>query len=427
MDTIVNAVVNHGTQYPWNDPAKRAPEKLKEKLSHELLRPHLAQLPAFLGEGVLQAPAHTAGIVYLLHAQAQGGLQGVLPVVQQVLEHGDQDQLRAVEPELQVVVRVYTKLLEGRQLLQALPGLRRAVELVRQPETLTMLHVDFVKACVNARHHAYAKPVVDMEIYDVSRAMAASPSNGVEEFLIYFYYSALIAVVLGEYRAAVRRFLTILTTPSTALSNIQADAYKRYVLCSLILHGEPQPLPSYVMPIISRLAQVKTYATAIAEAYKKDAAAVRSALEEHEDVLRREKTMGLAKHALAVVPRHKIRALTQTYVTLSLAEIGIAAGLDAASCEALLCNMIARGEVGATIDQQAQMVRFDEKRLVDTPQMAALLDERMARLLAIAKRIQQSERDAEVVLASATRDERGRATGDPSSLAFMGHPLTMDS
>lgn len=43
-----------------------------------------------------------------------------------------------------------------------------------------------------------------------------------------------------------------LTTQSMAVSHIMLEAYKKYVLVSLILHGKVLPLPKYTSQVVSR-------------------------------------------------------------------------------------------------------------------------------------------------------------------------------
>lgn len=57
-------------------------------------------------------------------------------------------------------------------------------------------------------------------------------------------------------------FLTLpcqaITTPAMAVSHIMLEAYKKYILVSLILHGKVQPLPKYTSQIVGRFIKVKT-------------------------------------------------------------------------------------------------------------------------------------------------------------------------
>lgn len=43
-----------------------------------------------------------------------------------------------------------------------------------------------------------------------------------------------------------------------AVSHIMLEAYKKYILVSLILHGKVQPLPKYTSQIVGRFIKVGT-------------------------------------------------------------------------------------------------------------------------------------------------------------------------
>lgn len=49
-----------------------------------------------------------------------------------------------------------------------------------------------------------------------------------------------------------------ITTPAMAVSHIMLEAYKKYILVSLILHGKVQPLPKYTSQIVGRFIKVST-------------------------------------------------------------------------------------------------------------------------------------------------------------------------
>ncbi len=42
-----------------------------------------------------------------------------------------------------------------------------------------------------------------------------------------------------------------------AVSHIMLEAYKKYILVSLILHGKVQPLPKYTSQIVGRFIKVR--------------------------------------------------------------------------------------------------------------------------------------------------------------------------
>merc|ERR1740139_1196558 len=87
--------------------------------------------------------------------------------------------------------------------------------------------------------------VLDQPIYDISaeNPQFTSPQMTPQIFLCYYYYGALIRIGRKEYPQAMQLLLVALTCPASCLSAIQSDAYKKYALLSLKVHGELQQLP----------------------------------------------------------------------------------------------------------------------------------------------------------------------------------------
>lgn len=57
-------------------------------------------------------------------------------------------------------------------------------------------------------------------------------------FLLYYYYGGMIYAALKNYDRALYFFEVAITTPALAVSHIMLEAYKKYILVSLILHGK---------------------------------------------------------------------------------------------------------------------------------------------------------------------------------------------
>jgi COP9 signalosome complex subunit 3 len=69
--------------------------------------------------------------------------------------------------------------------------------------------------------------------------------SGVEplDFLQYFYYSGLVFIGMKQYAKALESFQMVLTIPTMSLSAVQLEAFKKYVLVCLLVHGEVLPSP----------------------------------------------------------------------------------------------------------------------------------------------------------------------------------------
>jgi COP9 signalosome complex subunit 3 len=72
-----------------------------------------------------------------------------------------------------------------------------------------------------------------------------------------------------------------------------------------------------------------------------------------------DRNAGLVKQVLASLPARTIQRLTQTYLTLSLADIARAAGLAGpAEAEQVILRMVAHRQVFARINDRDGMVTF---------------------------------------------------------------------
>ena len=87
---------------------------------------------------------------------------------------------------------------------------------------------------------------------------------------------------------------------------------------------------------------------------------VQKAVEKHRGVLQRDNNYGLVKQVLEAVYSRNIQRLTQTFVTLSLSDIGEQVKLGGADqAKKRVLEMIERNMIVATIDEQMGMVSFD--------------------------------------------------------------------
>lgn len=80
------------------------------------------------------------------------------------------------------------------------------------------------------------------------------------------------------------------------------------------------------------------------------------ALEKHRSVLEADKNFGLGKQLIPSLSKRVIQRLTQTYLTLSLDDLAVKGGVGDA--QAVLLEMIEKGEIHAKISQKDKMVAF---------------------------------------------------------------------
>lgn len=77
------------------------------------------------------------------------------------------------------------------------------------------------------------------------------------------------------------------------------------------------------------------------------------------ELLKEDENYGIAKQVLNHLTKHRMKDLTNTYITLSLTDIANQIGLpDSNAVENILFQMISFNEINASIDKNNDMVRF---------------------------------------------------------------------
>lgn len=158
---------------------------------------------------------------------------------------------------------------------RALKGIGQMCKAIRKlqshPGQLTQLHATLCQLCLMTKCLKPALQFLDIEINKINR------ENGnfdVKYFLLYYYYGGMIYAALKQWERALYFFEAALSPPSMAISMIMVEAYKKYVLVSLILNGKVSPLPKYTSSIVTR------FNKSLSPPYKKLA----QAYEQHDSV-----------------------------------------------------------------------------------------------------------------------------------------------
>lgn len=59
-----------------------------------------------------------------------------------------------------------------------------------------------------------------------------------KSFLQYYYYGGMVYAAVKNYERALYFFEIVITTPAMTVSHIMLEAYKKYILISLIINGK---------------------------------------------------------------------------------------------------------------------------------------------------------------------------------------------
>lgn len=289
---------------------------------------------------------------------------------------------------------------------------------------LTTLHTDFLQVCLAAKAFKAASAVAAVDVYDVDgdeRVFSA------EDYARYWLYAGMVAIGLKQWARALEALRNCVTTPAMALSAVVVEAYKKFVLVSLISKGAVAELPKYTPAIVRN--NSSTFASQyvlLADAFKRmDRPELLKVVKEGEDVFTEDGNFGLVKQAVASLARRKVQQLTHFYVTVSMSDVAKNVGLDSvATAEELLVDMINCGDVCASIDQRRSMVTFrDAPESYASPAALARLHAEVAAAMKLSERLrvhdEEMQADDQFVRRSILMEHRGSAGVGGAGIAGM--------
>jgi COP9 signalosome complex subunit 3 len=234
-----------------------------------------------------------------------------------------------------------------------------------KPPHMTVVHRPFAQVCILAKCYKEATAMLDAQIIDL-------PANraGLEPYdiVVYAYYGAMIHIGMKRYMDALTYLRMAFTASVGGPTSCLVEAYKKYILASLIAHGSVLDLPKWSGRMQQQLLPHVTAYTELKDAFVKsvdakgstaeDASQFAAKIKEHEAVFTKDGNLGLVKQTVPAAKRRSIKRLTQTYLTLSLADIAAKTGVQPDKAEATILDMIDKGEVYASINQRDGMVSF---------------------------------------------------------------------
>ena len=283
------------------------------------------------------------------------------------------------------------------------------------------MHADYLQVCLVAKNYKAGVAMVEEDAVDIDPSGSGLVPRDV---LRYSYYAGLVRTGLKDYRRALDYFLAF-TVPALCVSAIMLEAYKKYVLVALLVHGQLPGVPKYVSMLVQR------HLKAAAAPYHELAAAYASRSTDelhrvaqlHLEVFQRDRSFGLVKQVIVSLVKRNIQRSTQTYVTISLADIADAVKLtNAKDAEKRILRMIEAGEVFATISQKNGMVSFhDEPEQYDTTRTTRQLDGALQRTISLGGRLRTADEEVGAVPAflhrTALRDAARPPWGAADDLA----------
>ena len=169
----------------------------------------------------------------------------------------DASQVQLAPEKFAEICRKFTELMvaKGRARIAIAP-LRSAVQRSRpSPNALTPAHPLLLQCCLLgkfyglAEDHLYPQGTMRAQFKCLDVVDPKTTGLVVKDFFLYCYYGGMTLVGLKRYSEALDFFLRAFAVPATQVSAIVVASYKKYLLVSLLLHGQGETPPSLSLSI----------------------------------------------------------------------------------------------------------------------------------------------------------------------------------
>lgn len=291
---------------------------------------------------------------------------------------------------------VTQQLVEAKSPMRGIELISIAIKKLQTSDShLTLVHADLCQLCLLAKCFKPALKFLDIDITSISTQEGVQ--FDAKYFLLYYYYGGMIYAAVKNYERALYMFEVVISTPAMAVSHIMLEAYKKYILISLILHGKVLPIPRYVSQVVGRFIKPLSQAYhELANVYATNSTEeLRQIVTKYAETFTRDDNMGLAKQVVASLYKKNIQRLTKTFLTLSLSDVASRVQLNGpAEAEKYVLHMIEDGEIFAAINQKDGMVIFhDDPEKYNSPAMLCRLEDEMTLCTELDRRIQKMEEE----------------------------------
>nr|XP_043632183.1 COP9 signalosome complex subunit 3 [Erigeron canadensis] len=358
------------------------------KQSEDILRSQAATFASCLTR--LDPSIHSLGYLYILEACISGPVpetqanELVLSVVR-FIDVCSVEQIRLVpEKFIHVCKRLHEQVMRFGAPMRAVAPLLTAIRKIQpSSEHLTPLHPDFLQVCLLAKCYKTGYSLIEDDICEVDRP---------RDFFLYCYYGGMICIGQKRFAKALELFHNVATAPMNVMNAIAVEAYKKYILVSLIHLRQFSPsLPKYTSSVAQR--SLKGYCVTyieVANIYTiGDVSELEAFVQANHEKFENGNNLGLVKQVVSSMYKRNIQRLTQTYLTLSLEDIANTAQIKTPKeAEMHVLQMIEDGEIFATINQKDGMVRFlEDPEEYKTCEMIEHIDSSIQRIMKLSKKL----------------------------------------
>ncbi|XP_066877321.1 COP9 signalosome complex subunit 3 isoform X2 [Kogia breviceps] len=340
--------------------------------SGELLAKNLSHLDTVLG--ALDVQEHSLGVLAVLFVKFSmpsiPDFETLFSQVQLFISTCNGEHIRyATDTFAGLCHQLTNALVERKQPLRGIGVLKQAVDKMQMnTNQLTSVHADLCQLCLLAKCFKPALPYLDVDMVDICKENGAYEAK---HFLCYYYYGGMVYTGLKNFERALYFYEQAIATPAMAVSHIMLEAYKKYILVSLILLGKVQQLPKYTSQIVGRF--IKPLSNAyheLAQVYStNNPSELRNLVAKHGETFARDDNMGLVKQCLSSLYKKNIQRLTK----------------------------IEDGEIFASINQKDGMVSFhDNPEKYNNPAVLRALDHEMLRCIELDERLRAMDQEITV-------------------------------
>ncbi|XP_017136371.1 COP9 signalosome complex subunit 3 isoform X1 [Drosophila miranda] len=365
----------------------------------------------------LDVQQHTLGVLYVLLAKLHSAATAnpepvqIIQLMRDFVHRNNVEQLRFAICAFYETCHLFTDYLVQKNLsILGIKIMARAVDQIRQIDSqLTPIHADLCLLSLKAKNFNLVLTYMDGDITDISTAAAecktqqqqqsqhtVDANNDAKYFLLFYYYGGMIYTAVKEYDRALYFFEVCITTPAMAMSHIMLEAYKKFLMVSLIVEGNIAFIPKntqvigrFMKPMASHYHDlVNVYANSSSEE-------LRILILKYSEAFTRDSNMGLAKQVATSLYKRNIKRLTKTFLTLSLSDVASRVQLSgAAEAERYILNMIKSREIYASINQKDGMVLFkDDPEKYNSPDMFLNVQTNITQVLDLVKQINKMEEE----------------------------------
>ncbi|KAI5651120.1 hypothetical protein M9H77_37125 [Catharanthus roseus] len=354
----------------------------------DLLHSDSTRSAALLSE--LDPAKHSLGYLYILEACtstpiAKEQVSEIALSIARFIDACTSDQIRLAPDKF---ISVCKRFKDQIMLLEAplrgvAPMLTALRKLQSSTEQLTTLHPDFLLLCLLAKCYKTGLSILEDDIYEVDQP---------RDFFLYCYYGGMICIGQKRFRKASELLHNVVTAPMSTINAIAIEAYKKYILVSLIHFGQfSTSFPKYTSSVAQR--NLKNFSQPyldLASSYSNgNISELESCAETNKEKFESDNNLGLVKQVVSSMYKRNIQRLTQTYLTLSLQDIANTVELSGPKeAEMHVLQMIQDGEIYATINQKDGMVRFlEDPEQYKTCRMIEHIDSSIQRIMTLSKKL----------------------------------------